>query len=113
MADENKNEKAEVAALRKRIADLEAFINGESADRQAQEKRLAEVTALANLSAEERTQRIADKQYTDGTPFRVGLKEFPSLRLKAHSVEEARGRYRALCGILSVDAGKVIEAVAA
>lgn len=97
-------EEQELATLRKRVAELEALVGLNAVDGKAEEDKRAKMVANANLTAEQRTQAIADQRYPDGKPFRLRMKDFPTLKLKAHSIEEAKGRYMTLCGILSIDA---------
>jgi hypothetical protein len=83
------------------------------------------IRAKTNKSAQQQTQEIADARFHDGTIWLCGLVSMrsvedsrrpghtikreapdpsqPYLRVRAHSREEAEGRYRNVCGINSVD----------
>jgi hypothetical protein len=93
---------AQNTELAARLQRLEILLGASTPDRQAEEKRLAELRAVAELPAAVRTQMAADKHFpardTDRV-YKVVLPEMPMVVLAAASPEEAKGRYQKLCGI--------------
>jgi len=95
--DELSQVRAELALVRAQIQQYE------SAKRETEEQRqqFAEFLAWIALSAEEKTQKKADKLFAGqgGDLWEVELIEHPKIRLPAASVYDAIGRYAELCGI--------------
>ena len=82
-------------------------------------ERLERARALAQLTATERTQLVADEKWPAGPGTRRfavtvdGDKVQPRIEINAHTEDEAIGAYARLCGILSlgVDSHYTAEAV--
>jgi hypothetical protein len=99
MAQERQQERAEVALLRAQVARYEDTAK----ETEAQRNKFLEFLAWVALSAEQKTQLVADRIYKDavelGGWWEVQLQEMPRVKLRAHSEYEAVGRYNELCGI--------------
>lgn len=67
--------------------------------------------AYHELTAEERTQIVADQRFKGPARFRCGHRDCPSVIVAAASPEEARIRYQELCGIRSSENPFSVEAV--
>lgn len=108
---------AENAQLRDRLANIEKFLAlqapvttpiKQAQDRDEEFEKLKKVIVTP---AKVQTQNIARRRYTDSTKeyaikivsLKTGKEEIPEILIPARSVEEAKGRYDALCGILGVD----------
>jgi len=113
--------RAEVARLSGELARVMKLLGESTEGHETPETKAYK--AWAQLSAKDKTQLVLAKEFPDnepGTrPFDVRLvgpdgkptEHFP-LRLPAHSVEEAEGRYRKIMGINKTD-GKIVAVAAA
>lgn len=110
------------AALAQIAADRERFLSEERLETERVEK----IRRECEKSAQQRTQEAADRKWPDGAGrFRVALliselgpdpakpgrqkkqlvpdRAFPEVEINAATAEEARERYRVICGIRSTD----------
>jgi hypothetical protein len=96
-ADEMTQLRAEVALLRAQQQQWEETRK----ETEEQKRQYAEFLAWIALTAEQKTQLVADKKFKDagGELWEVSLQEQPTVRLPAHSEYEAVGRYNEICGI--------------
>lgn len=97
MRTERAQERAEVNLLRAQVQRYEDTAKETEAQKQAH----AEFLAWVALSAEQKTQLVADKKFggDTGDVWEVQLQEHPRVRLRAHGEYEAVGKYNELCGI--------------
>jgi hypothetical protein len=108
-------DESDLVQLRAEIAMLRAQVQlAEDARKETEEQRNKHAAFLAwvALTAEEKTQRVADARFADrpdlGDWWEVQLpgkqgNECPRVRVRAHSDHEAIGRYREVCGILGTE----------
>ena len=90
--------RAEIALLRGQVAETQKATQ----ETAAQKAEHARFLAWVALSAQEKTQLVADAKFAGagGEPWEVSLHEQPTVRVPAHSEYEAIGRYNEVCGIL-------------
>ena len=95
--DELSQLRSEVALLRAQQQLYEASIR----ESEAAKQQYADYQAWVALSAQEKTQRAADKKFAGqpGDLWEVELIEQPCIRLPAASYYDAVGKYAELCGI--------------
>jgi len=95
--DELSQLRAEVALLRAQQQQYEAAHK----ETEAQRQQYAEFLAWIALSAQQKTQLAADKKFAGqtGDIWEVELVDQPAIRLPAHSLYDAIGKYAELCGI--------------
>ena len=89
-------------ALQLALSDRAALLRREQESRAEQEH----VKAQAQLSARERTQAEADRRYQGPARYKVAIPGDRAqlvLLVRAHSPQEADGRYREVCGVRSSD----------
>jgi hypothetical protein len=94
-------ERAEIALLRAQVAE-QMKQKQETAD---EKRKHAEFLAWVALTAEQKTQLVADARFKDiqAPLWQVSLQEQPTVRVPAHSEFEAIGRYNLICGITGTE----------
>lgn len=95
---ERAQERAELAMMR---AELNRY-QETAKETEAQKQALAQFHAWVSLTAEQKTQLVADREFADpalGPWWEVQLQEHPKVRVRGHSDFEAVGRYNQVCGI--------------
>jgi hypothetical protein len=95
-----------LAQLRAEVALLRALTelgNKHSQETETQKKAYAEFLAWVSLTAQEKTQLVANARYGNdqGVLWEVSLKDNPTVRFPAASKFDAIGKYNELCGIIS------------
>lgn len=98
MRAERIQERAETALLR---AEVQRF-QETAKETEAQKAALVKFLEWVALTAEQKTQLVADREFADpalGAWWEVQLQEHPKVRVRAHSDFEAVGRYNQVCGI--------------
>ena len=112
MQAERQQERAEVALLRAQVERYELTAK----ETEAQAQRHKEFLAWVALSAEQKTQLVADRLFADpalGEWWTVTLQDQPTVRVRAHSEYEAIGRYNETCGVTGTAHKHVAAPVAA
>jgi hypothetical protein len=94
-------ERAEIALLRAQVAESQK----QKLETAEEKRKHAEFLAWIALTAEQKTQLVADKKFKDmgGDLWQVSLKDQPTVRLLAHSEYEAIGRFNEVCGITGTE----------
>lgn len=98
--------RAEMALLRATVQRFEETAK----ETEAQKAAFAKFLEWVALTAEQKTQLVADRDYNAdpaaGDLWEVGFPEHPTVRLRAHSEFDLVGRYNQLCGITATHPDK-------
>lgn len=102
--EQQQSEQSELTQLRAEVAMLRAQqqrYEDYQQETEAQKKAYAEFLAWVALSAEQKTQLVADRMLSRPGEqlWEVQLQEHPKVRLPAASRYDAIGKYNQLCGI--------------